>query len=176
MPQYSTRRSSRGSIMSAPESFVASPAETLRNLRKLSNLLDKSLGIPGTPYSIGLDPIIGLVPGGGDLVTGLLSFYIVFTAARLGLPRETLVRLVSNILIDVFVGSFPIFGDLFDVAWKANSKNMDLLEQHFSVPRTIKKADRLFVFLILGGLLLIIFTVSSLLIWAIASLFRGFNF
>lgn len=161
--------------MSAPLSPSASPVETLRNLRNLSNLLDKSLRIPGTPYSFGLDPIIGLVPGGGDLVTGLLSFYIVFTAARLGLPRETLMRLVGNILIDVFVGTFPIFGDLFDVAWKTNSRNMDLLEQHFSVPQTEKKADRLFVFLILGGLFLIILTVSSLLIWAIATLFRAFS-
>lgn len=162
--------------MSAPKSLSVSPTETLRNLRKFSNLLDNAIGVPGTPYSFGLDPIIGMIPGGGDLVTGLLSFYIVFTAARLGLPRETLVRLVSNILIDVFVGTFPLFGDLFDVAWKANSRNMDLLEKHFSVPRTAKKADRLFVFLILGGLLIVILTVSSLLIWAIASLFRVLKF
>lgn len=161
--------------MSAPKSPSVSPTETLRSLRKFSNLLDNAIGIPGTSYSFGLDPIIGLIPGGGDLVTGLLSFYIVFTASRLGLPRETLVRLVSNILIDVFVGTFPLFGDLFDVAWKANSRNMDLLEKHFSVPRVAKKADRLFVFLILGGLLAIILTVSSLLIFAIATIFRMFR-
>jgi len=161
--------------MSAPQSPSASPTETLHNLRKFSNLLDNAIGVPGTPYSFGLDPIIGLLPGGGDLITGLFSFYIVFSAAQLGLPRETLVRLVSNILIDTLVGSFPLFGDLFDVAWKANSRNMDLLENHFSVPRTAKKADRLFVFLLLGGLLLVILTVSSLLIWAIASLFNVFR-
>ncbi len=154
--------------MSSPPS----PEVTLRNLRKLSNLLDNSLRIPGTPYSIGLDPIIGIIPGGGDLVTGLLSFYIVFTAARLGLPRETLGRLVMNVLVDVFVGTTPIFGDLFDVAWKANSKNMDVLEKHFSVPQTAKKADRAFIFLILGGLLLAILTVSALLIWVISSLYQ----
>ena len=158
--------------MSAPPSTAASTATTLRNLRKLSNLLDNALGVPGTPYSIGLDPIIGLVPGGGDLLTGLLSFYIVLKAAQLGLPREKLGRLVVNILIDVFVGTIPLLGDFFDVVWKANSKNMDLLETHFSVPQTAKKADRLFIFLLLGGLLLTILSVSALLLWAIASLFQ----
>jgi hypothetical protein len=158
--------------MPAPQSTTVSTTTTLRNLRKLSNFLDKSLGVPGTPYSIGLDPIIGLVPGGGDLLTGLLSFYIVFKAAQLGLPRETLVRLVVNILIDVFVGTIPLLGDFFDVVWKANSKNMDLLETHFSVPQTAKKADRLFIFLLLGGLLITIFAVSALVLWAIASLFQ----
>jgi hypothetical protein len=149
-----------------------SPEVTLRNLRKLSNVLENAISIPGTPYSIGLDPIIGIIPGGGDLVTGLLSFYIVLTAARLGLPRETLGRLVMNVLIDVLVGTMPVFGDLFDVAWKANSKNMDLLEKHFSVPQTAKKADRVFIFLILGGLLLAILTVSAILIWVVSTLYR----
>jgi len=70
------------------------------------------------------------------------------------------------------VGTAPIFGDLFDVVWKANSKNMDLLEKHFSVPQTTKKADRVFIFLILGGLLLAILTVSALLIWVVSSLYQ----
>ena len=139
-----------------------SDAATLERLRKLSNLLDNAIPIPGTPYSIGLDAILGLLPAGGDILGGAISAYIVFASARLGLPKETLVRMVLNIVFDTVVGTVPVMGDLFDVAWKANSKNMDLLETHLKYPQPSKKADRSFIILLLAGLILFVIAVAVL--------------
>lgn len=150
-----------------------SDAATLERLRKLSNLLDNAIAIPGTPYSIGLDAILGLLPAGGDLLGGVLSAYIVFASARLGLPKETLVRMVLNIVFDTVVGTVPVLGDLMDVAWKANSKNMELLEGHLKYPQPSKKADRSFIILLLVGLMLFIIAVAVLGLTLIGSLVRA---
>ncbi len=109
---------------------------SIKRLRQLSQLLDNAIPIPGTKYRIGLDSILGLLPGGGDTMGLLLSAYIVWQAAQMGVPRETIVRMVSNILIDSAVGTIPVLGDLFDVAWKANAKNMELLETQVGAPET----------------------------------------
>lgn len=127
---------------------------SLQRLRKLSGLLDNAIGIPGTKFRIGLDPILGLLPGAGDFLGTALSAYIVIEAARLGLPRAALGRMVLNILIEGAVGTVPVLGDLFDFAWKANIRNMTLLEAHLNVPQESKKASRWFIFLLLAGLLI----------------------
>jgi hypothetical protein len=126
----------------------------LKRLRTLTNVLDNAIPIPGTPYSLGLDPLLGLIPAGGDIAGAALSAYIVVSAAKLGLPRESLVRMVLNILLEVVVGTVPVLGDLFDVAWKANVKNMELLDIHMKSPQKGKKADKWFVFVLVGGLML----------------------
>lgn len=102
----------------------------LSRLRQLSKLLDNAISIPGTKISFGLDPLIGLLPGGGDTLTGGIAAYIVVEAARMGIPRDILWKMVGNILIDSFAGTVPVVGDLFDLGWKANVKNIELLEQH----------------------------------------------
>jgi hypothetical protein len=150
-----------------------SDAATLQRLRRLSNLLDSAIPIPGTPYSIGLDPILGLLPAGGDLLGGVISAYIVFAAAQLGLPKETLVRMVLNIVLDTVVGTVPVLGDLFDVVWKANTKNMDLLEGHLKYPQPSKKADRSFIILLLAGAMLFIVVVAVLGLILIGSIVRA---
>jgi hypothetical protein len=126
----------------------------LKRLRTLTNVLDNAIPIPGTPYRVGLDPLLGLIPAGGDIAGAALSAYIVVSAAKLGLPRESLVRMVLNILLEVVVGTVPVLGDLFDVAWKANVKNMELLDIHMKSPQKGKKADKWFVFVLVGGLML----------------------
>jgi hypothetical protein len=160
--------------MSAGKNF--DPA-TLERLRKLSNLLDNAIGIPGTPFSIGLDSILGLIPGGGDIIGGIFSAYIVFTSARMGLPKETLVRMVLNIVLDILIGTVPVLGDLMDFAWKANTKNMELLETNLKYPQpTTKKADRSFIILLLVGLILFVLAVavvSATLIGVIVKLIAG---
>jgi hypothetical protein len=128
----------------------------IQRLRQLSNLLDNAIKIPGTSLGIGLDPIIGLLPGGGDFLTGLFSAYIVFSAAQLGVSKSTLVRMTSHIIIDTLAGSIPVVGDIFDIAWKANTKNMELLDAHLASPQSVKKADTWFVFLLLTGLIIFI--------------------
>jgi len=139
----------------------------LGKLRRVSKLLDNAITIPGTKISFGLDPILGLLPGGGDTVTGGISAYIVVEAARMGIPREILYKMVSNILIDSFAGTVPVVGDLFDVGWKSNVKNIELLEKHLDVAES-GQGDRLFIFglvllltlIVLGFATITFFTVT----------------
>lgn len=92
--------------------------------------MDNIIRIPGTNFRIGLDPILGLIPGAGDLIDAALSGYLVYLAARFDLPQEVLVRMVLNIGLETVVGAVPLFGDLFDAYYKANIRNLALLEQH----------------------------------------------
>ena len=98
----------------------------VRRMRFVSSLLDESVTVPGTRFSLGLDPILGAVPGAGDVVAAGLSLYIVLESARLGVPFTTLVRMVANVAFDVAVGSIPVVGVLFDAVWKANVRNVEL--------------------------------------------------
>ena len=107
-------------------------AATIKRLRQLSRLLDTVITIPGTPIAMGLDPIIGIIPIGGDVLGLILSCYIVFEASRLGVPKKILNRMIVNIIIDSLIGSFPIIGDLFDFAWTANHYNIKLIEKYLN--------------------------------------------
>ncbi|NEO90004.1 MAG: DUF4112 domain-containing protein [Moorea sp. SIO3G5] len=130
---------------------------TLKRVRRVSYLLDNAIPIPGTGYRIGLDPIIGLLPGGGDFVGTIISSYIVVEAARLGVSRSTLVEMVLNILLETVSGSIPVLGDLVDAAWKANVKNVELLEKELNVSSsTPQKSDWLFLALLLAGLAVVL--------------------
>ena len=139
----------------------------LSKLRRVSKLLDNAITIPGTKISFGLDPILGLLPGGGDTLTGGISAYIVVEAARMGVPREILYKMVGNILIDSFAGTVPVVGDLFDLGWKSNVKNIELLEKHLDFAESGKK-DYLFIFglillltlIVLGFAAIAFFTVT----------------
>lgn len=106
---------------------------TLNRIRKLSRLMDSAIRIPGIGFRIGLDPIIGLIPGAGDLVSTGFSAYIIYLAARFGLPNEVLTKMVFNIGLEAVVGSLPLVGDLFDAYYKSNIRNLALLEQHLQV-------------------------------------------
>jgi hypothetical protein len=135
---------------------------TLRRLRRLTHVLDNAIHIPGTPFRFGLDPILGLVPGGGDFLGTAVSAYIVIEAARMGLPRPVLTQMVSNIVLDTMAGTVPVLGDLVDVTWKANTKNILLLEKHLGTPQPKQQTDWLFVALLLGGLLLVVISVAAI--------------
>lgn len=102
-------------------------------------MLDDAVLIPGTGVRIGLDPLMGLVPGIGDGIAMLFSGFIVFEAARIDAPKRHLLRMTANILIDQIFGSVPVVGDLFDVGWKANRRNMELLR---SIPEHVWKDRR----------------------------------
>ena len=105
-------------------------AQRAKRVRLLSQLLDNSIPIPGTDRRIGLDAVIGLIPGVGDLIGGVLSGYIILEATRSQVPTATLVRMLVNVGIDTLVGVVPALGDLFDAAWKANTRNALLLQSH----------------------------------------------
>lgn len=102
------------------------------SVRKLARWLDNKIVLPGG-FRIGFDGLIGLIPGIGDTVGTMLSFYIIMQAARMGASILTLVRMIGNILLELFVGSIPIVGDLFDFVWKANVRNIELLDRQLAL-------------------------------------------
>jgi hypothetical protein len=108
------------------------PDSRTRRVRVLSRLLDNSIPIPGTGWKIGFDPIVGLIPGIGDLIGAVLSGYIVLEAARADVPTLTLARMILNVGVDTVLGAVPAVGDVFDAAWKSNTKNVALLERHLA--------------------------------------------
>ncbi len=142
----------------------------IQRLRSLSHILDEAIAIPGVNYRVGIDPLIGLIPGGGDFFSALLSAYIVLEATRFGLPKETLGRMVINVLIDTFTGIIPVLGDLFDLTWKANSLNVQLLEDHLRAPKTSEQADRGFIIFVILALAIIVVGMSSLTLFALWAL------
>lgn len=139
----------------------------ISKLRRISRLLDSAISIPGTKISFGLDPILGMLPGGGDALTGGISAYIVIEAAKMGISRDIILKMVGNILIDSFAGTVPVVGDLFDVGWKSNVKNLELLEKHLDLAQS-SQSNPLFIFglivllaiIVLGFAAIAFFTVS----------------
>jgi hypothetical protein len=135
------------------------PSDRLKHLRRLSYWLDEGIGIPGTRIRFGLDPILGLIPGVGDAAGAIMSAAILTEAARRRVPRSVLVRIAANIVLDAALGAVPVAGDLFDVAWKANVRNLALLERHLAEPETSARGDRMFAVLLSGAALVVVAAV-----------------
>jgi hypothetical protein len=125
----------------------------LRRLRHFAHWLDDGIKVPWMPLHVGVDPILGLVPGLGDAAGALLAVWILVEAARLRASRSTLGRMVANIALDALVGAIPVLGDVFDVVWKSNLRNVGLLERHLADPGRAGKVDRRFVILLCGAVL-----------------------
>jgi hypothetical protein len=139
-------------------SITPGQAQRLSALRKFARLLDSAFVVPGTRYRVGLDPFFGLLPGIGDLVSPLFAIGILWQSHDLGIPRVVQLRMIFNVAIDALLGSLPFIGDLFDFVWKANEKNMMLLEHHATQERRAAAGDWLFV------------AVSTLAVAAIAAI------
>jgi hypothetical protein len=127
----------------------------LEALRNVAQMLDSAFVVPGTSYRFGLDPILGLVPGLGDLVSPLFTIGILWQARELALPRIVQLRMIFNVAIDSLVGAVPLLGDLFDFAWKANKMNLALLERHAQEERPASAGDWLFVILMVALVVLV---------------------
>ncbi|HEX2601245.1 MAG TPA: DUF4112 domain-containing protein [Gemmatimonadaceae bacterium] len=138
------------------------PAARTRRVRALSKLLDNSIPIPGTGWKIGFDPIVGLIPGIGDLIGALLSGYIVLEAARADVPTLTLARMILNVGVDTLLGAVPALGDVFDAAWKSNTKNVALLERHLARSAPTDPKRNLTGSFILAGIALIVILGAGL--------------
>jgi hypothetical protein len=145
-----------------------------RRLARLAWLLDNSIPLPGTSYRIGLDAIIGLVPGLGDVIGVLLSSYIVREAARLGAPPSVLTRMAFNVGVEGLVGVVPFLGDVFDAAWKANARNLALLDAHFRDPRRTKKSSRLFVAGLIAALIAFIAVTGAVAFVLVRLIWQAF--
>ncbi len=107
----------------------------LRKLRALTKLMDSQFRIPGTTIRFGFDAVIGLVPGVGDFASFLISCYMISIAMNKGASGFVLARMIVNIIVDALVGAVPVLGDIFDVAFKANQRNMKLMEEHYTEGR-----------------------------------------
>ena len=102
----------------------------LKRLRRLAWLIDGVFSLPGTRFRFGLNSVIGVVPVGGDAILGAISLYIVYEAAKLGVPAPQLARMLGNVALEVAGGSIPVLGDVFDMALKANLRNLAIIERH----------------------------------------------
>ncbi len=143
------------------------------NLDAFTHLLDDRFRIPGTPIRFGLDGIIGLVPGLGDIAGGVLSCVIIAAAWVRGVPYVTLLRMLVNLGVDVIVGMVPILGDMFDIAWKANRRNYALLTRHVTEPRRHTWRDWVFLFSLALLACAILLVPVVLLVWLVGRLQHG---
>lgn len=146
--------------------------EKVRSSNRLSWLLDSSIPLPGG-FRIGLDGLLGLIPGVGDAIGGSLSTWILYQAYKLGVPKVVLIRMVINILIDAAIGAIPFLGDLFDFFWKANLKNAVLLEnyRHSPVQTTRRSAASTAIFFV--GVVVIAFAVVYTVIALLTLIWRA---
>lgn len=140
--------------------------------RSLARILDSAVGVPGTPLRIGLDAILGLIPGGGDIAGAALSGYIVLTAARHGASKAVIARMLLNVLLDTTIGAIPVLGDLFDVAYQSNMKNVALLERHAAHPAAVARQSRWVAAGVVAVLILIAIGVGALGVLLAGALWR----
>ncbi len=149
----------------------------LAGLQILAHLLDSAIRIPGLNIRVGLDALLGVIPGLGDIGTSLLSLLILKEASRRGVSKVTMTRMTANLVIDTAMGAIPILGDAFDIYWKANERNVRLLERHAAPdPRTVRQAelsDRLFfaglIFVILSCLVVSLWIASTVIRWLLSA-------
>ena len=142
--------------------------ETLDALRRWAVLLDSAFRVPGTRIRFGLDAIIGLIPGIGDISTPAFAALILLQAVRMRLPLVVQARMVLNAALDMAIGFVPLLGDLVDVAWKANLRNLALLERHARPGVPPAKGDYVFVAICLVALALIAITPIVVVTWLLS--------
>ena len=145
--------------------------QRLEALRKLKRALDEAFRVPGTNIRFGWDPLIGLVPWAGDVLTALLSCAIVLQAHHMRLPRVVQLRMLLNVAIDLVVGAIPFVGDVTDVFWKANTRNFALLERHANEARPPSAGDWLFVGSVVALILAVALVPLAVLYWMGSMLF-----
>ena len=145
----------------------------LELLRRWARIFDSAFRIPGTNIRFGIDPLIGLVPGVGDLASPIFSMFLIWHGARLRVPKVVLARMVLNALIDAAAGVVPVVGDLFDFGWKATAWNLALLERHAMPGQRATSGDYVFVILCLALLAAAALLPIVFLVWLGDRLGRG---
>ena len=148
-----------------------------KHLERLGWLMDDMFRVPVLGSRVGLDPLLGLIPGLGDTITSLVSFYILVAAVRYRVSKITLLRMGVNIAIDYVVGSLPVVGDVADAWWKSNRMNLDLLRKRATVSaadaRSGRVSDWLFVGGIIIGLVALAISSAAISIYLLVKIWRG---
>jgi hypothetical protein len=146
-------------------------------LELLAHWTDTVFRIPGINLRFGLDAILGLIPGVGDVLTSLASLYILSAANRYNVSRITLARMALNILLDTLIGAIPLVGDLFDAYWKSNQRNIDLLRRHLAAApggeKTLRRRDSAFVFAVVVALGLLMVAAAVTAFWILSWIFTA---
>ena len=150
--------------------MTSGPPDPLARARTLARLLDSAARVPGTNIRFGADAVIGLLPGLGDIGGAALAGYLVILAQRLGVPRAVVLRMLANVAVDTIAGSVPVIGDLFDVAYKSNLRNVALLERALEQPAATSRTSRLMVvgtilgiaLLVAGGLVVTVIAIRAI--------------
>jgi hypothetical protein len=157
-----------------PEPIAYPENPRYKRIRFLSVLMDNSIVLPNG-YRIGLDPLLGLLPGVGDAIGAAVSSYIVYEAARLGIAKRILMRMLGNVAVEALVGVFPLIGDVFDATWKANMRNLRLLERHYhpAMPERSGRWILCWIAVLMGGILMGSLTFFYLLLRLIVQIFSG---
>jgi hypothetical protein len=143
----------------------------LAQLRRWATLLDSAFRVPGLNVRFGLDALLGLVPGIGELTTPVFTMLLLATGVRMRVPLVVLVRMVFNAGVDAAIGLFPVIGDLADIGWKANQRNLDLLERHIVPGTPAARGDKVFVAVGAGLIALVaVVTVGAIVLalWIVA--------
>ena len=151
------------------------PEQRRERLNKLAWLLDSSIPVPGTGLSFGIEALIGLIPVAGDLIGVAFSAYILKEAQALGVSRAILARMALNIAIEGLVGAVPYVGDLFDAGWKANQRNVQMLNAWAARPEREAHASRMFVAALVLGLLVLLVACATIGWLSLRWLLSGFG-
>jgi HAMP domain-containing protein len=144
----------------------------LRRLRTITRVMDEAFRVPGTRFRFGLDGLAGFIPGLGDAITAGIAGYALLAAARTGAPLSVLARMAGNILLDTLAGTVPVLGDVFDLGFKANRRNLRILEQYANAPEHTRRASRGMLAAAAGLVALVIVGAIALAVWAGSVLLR----
>ena len=139
----------------------------------LAKILDTTVKIPGTPFYVGLDPLLGLIPGIGDMLANLLGTVILIMAARLHVPQIVITRMSLNLLINGTVGAIPIIGDLFSIWFRSHARNAELLRRAATQPYQETQQARLYVAGIIGGTVVLLLLAIAAIMWIVMNLWAA---
>ena len=159
--------------MTTAATTAAPLADRAARVRALARALDSAVRVPGTNIRFGFDAVLGLVPGVGDAAGAVVSAYVIIAAARLGAPAPVLTRMLINTGVDALAGAVPLLGDLFDLGWRANTRNVALLEQHLAAPAAARAASRAVVAAVLAGVALLTVAGITLAVFAVRALWNA---
>jgi len=147
-------------------SDVELDTKRLKRLKAVAHLLDDAVEVPVLGFRVGLDPLLGLLPGAGDVVSATFSGWMVVTAARMGATPATLVRMLANLGLDLLSGAVPLLGDVFDIAFKANRRNLRIVEEQVLDPDGVRRRSRTVVVAAFVGVVAVIVGLLAVIAWA----------